>query len=140
MRALLERLGAIQEECNECRRRWEQEKAAADVARNGQAQAQAEAAQVRRGLQQTIATLKKSEKSLKAEVQAQCEAKDALLRTVEALEAANTQAETEREEHWHRRLQVIPLACVVTGPDSTPPLGSGVEGSREDERALVLIG
>jgi hypothetical protein len=65
MRALLERLGAIQEECNQCRQRWEEEKAAADVARNGQAQAQAEAAQIRRGLQQTIATLKKSEKSLK---------------------------------------------------------------------------
>lgn len=98
MRALLERLGAIQEECNECRRRWEEERAAADIARNGEAQAQAEAAQVRRGLQQTIATLKKSEKSLKTEVAAQCEAKDALLRTVEALEAANARAEDERDE------------------------------------------
>ena len=98
MRALLERLGAIQEECNECRRRWEEERAAADIARNGEAQAQAEAAQVRRGLQQTIATLKKSEKSLKTEVAAQCEAKDALLRTVEALEAANARAEAERDE------------------------------------------
>lgn len=98
MRALLERLGAIQEECNECRKRWEEEKATADMARSGEAQAQAEAAQVRRGLQQTIATLKKSEKSLKKEVEAQCEAKDALLRTVAALEAASARAETEREE------------------------------------------
>eukprot|EP01046_Picozoa_sp_COSAG06_P051763 COSAG06_NODE_8525_length_2140_cov_1.611955_2_plen_100_part_00 len=36
--------------------------------------------------------------SLQAEVGAQIEAKDALLRTVEALEAANTKGDAERDE------------------------------------------
>eukprot|EP01045_Picozoa_sp_COSAG04_P032065 COSAG04_NODE_6159_length_1395_cov_1.932870_1_plen_287_part_00 len=98
MRALLERLGAMQEECNASKKRAEEEKASAKLAQQGRAQAEAEAATVRRGLQQTIAELKKANGELKREGATHVTAREELEGTVAELRNAAAEGATDREE------------------------------------------